>query len=45
MAEKPKEPKEHRRDGKVGGKTYCSYCGLIFLNNETSRKAANKPCE
>jgi hypothetical protein len=45
MSTPKKEQKGHRRDGTVGGKTYCSYCGLIFLNNEASRKQANKPCE
>jgi hypothetical protein len=40
----------HNFSRKVGGRhspcpwLYCQRCGLIYLNNDPTRKAARKPC-
>jgi hypothetical protein len=34
----------HRFDGKIAGKTYCTKCGLIFLNNKFTEWAVAKGC-
>ncbi|AHX01079.1 hypothetical protein M316_0014 [Nitrincola phage 1M3-16] len=34
----------HQFNGRVGGKAYCTRCGLVSLNNSFTRWAADKGC-
>lgn len=34
----------HNHSGKICGKTYCTKCGLVYLNNEFSRWYARMGC-
>lgn len=34
----------HKWNGKVGGKIYCTDCGLVNLNNNLSRWCVDKGC-
>ena len=34
----------HSFQGRVGGKAYCTRCGLISLNNEFTRWSTEKGC-
>lgn len=37
--------KPHVFIARIAGKPLCRYCGLFSLNNDATRKAAQKPCK